>query len=231
MVLKAIGKFIDTLPIKELFSQEEHLADTVTFEVDRFHNGQDLAEFAFFIRGVTESGGETQTALDQETDAETLRLHWHVNDKFTAEAGTLALDLYGCCYAQDADPLTDPPACIIRYQLPAVQVHGLPESGSILESHSYTDFLLEVKAAANDAVAMLEKIIAEFEAQLPDYDAQIGQLQAAIKVNGNKLTDHENRIDTLEARMEALTPVIALTQAEFDALAAPDAGTLYVVTE
>ena len=72
MVLKAIGKYIDTLPINDLLSQEEVLADSVVFEVGRFYNGYDLAEFTFFMRGVTESRGETQTELTMEVQDEVL---------------------------------------------------------------------------------------------------------------------------------------------------------------
>ena len=51
MVLKAIGKYIDTLPIHDLLRQEEQLADDVTIEIDRFYGRHDLAEFRFFMRG------------------------------------------------------------------------------------------------------------------------------------------------------------------------------------
>ena len=33
-MLKANGKFIDTLPLKNLFSLNEHCADMITIEVD-----------------------------------------------------------------------------------------------------------------------------------------------------------------------------------------------------
>ncbi len=210
MVLKAIGKWIDTLPIRDLLSQEEAMADAVTFEIDRFHDGEDLAEFGFWMRGVTESGGETESPLTMEMLENVIRLQWLVNGNFTVEAGTLALDLYGCRYAEDADPAEDTPDCIIRFQLPAIYVRGLPESESVLERHSYTDFLLEVKGAVNDGIAMIEAETAAFEEKIPDYDTQL---------------------TAMEHRMDAMIPILVMTEAEYAALETPDAGTLYVLTE
>ncbi len=219
MILKAIGKFIDTLPINDLLSQEEHKADLVTFEVKRFYQEQDLAAFSFFLRGVTESGGETQTALYVQTAEDFLHLHWLVSEDFTAEAGTLSLDLYGCRFAKD----TDTPECIIRFQLPPVQVRGLPESETILDSHSYTEFLLEVKSAANDGVAMIQAETAAFEEKIPDYDKRMDDMTVILIAMQHQLAD-------LQSRMDAMTPITALTQSEFDALEMPDEGTLYIVT-
>lgn len=238
MVLKAIGKCIDTLPIHDLLSQEESFADTVIFEVDRFHNGWDLSKFGFYLRGVTESGGETESPLTMEIDAQVLRLHWNVTPAFTTEAGTLALDLYGCIYTADADPQTDAPSCTIRYQLPAVQVRGLPESDSILESHSYTDFLMQVKTTANDAIAIITGIVEEMEAKLPEYDARFEAMQTTLNTHDTVLKqiiatmqEHTERILALEEKVSGIVPITALTQEEFDALGTPNEGTLYIVTE
>jgi len=236
MVLKAIGKWIDTMPISELFSQEEHLADTVTFEVERFYNGYDLGKFTFFMRGVTESGGETQTELEVIQQEDVLHLHWHVSDRFTAEAGTLSLDLYGVCYAPQADPSAEMPEAIIRYQLPPVQVHGLPDSDRTLDSQSYTAFLLEVKAAANDAAAMIDAKMAEFEENYPEYaetlarmEEKLTQQEQTIRSLSVTVSDLSSRILQLEEN--ASSGIRALTQSEFDALDAPDEGTLYVITD
>lgn len=217
MVLKAIGKLIDTLPIADLLSQEEVLADTVVFEVDRHYNGLDLAEFTFHMRGVTQSGGETLAELVKEVEAECIRLHWDIGAEFTAEAGTLALDLFACSYAQGADPTVDAPSHVIRYQLPPVQVRGLPESESLLESHSYTEFLMQVKETANDAIAAISKMVKDFESELVNYEAHVVQLERDVMAN--------------TAAIAALTPIVTLTQSEFDALETPQDGTLYVVKQ
>lgn len=216
MILKAIGKCIDTMPIANLLSQEERLADTITFEVDRYHNGMDLADFTFILRGVTESGGETQTTLVTEVQEDVLRLRWDINDKFTVEAGTLALDLFAYSYDEGADAANEPPTCILRYQLPPVQVRGLPESDSILETHSYTDFLLEVKAAANDAIAAMEAIKAEFEAaaaaftaQAAQYDEKIAELTTTVNTHDTAIKLMANRIQKNEDDIAALQEQIA----------------------
>ncbi len=230
MVLKAIGKWIDTMPISELFSQEEQRADTVTFEVDRFYNGYDLAEFTFFMRGVTESRGETQTELTMEVQEEVLRLCWRIGGSFTAEAGRLSLDLYGCLYAANAEPSVEAPEAVIRYQLPPVQVRALPESEGILDSQSYTEFLLEVRAAANDAIGMIEQVQSEFAESIPDYDATLESLSQTVRHLDAKLTALEARVADLESRMEGVKPVVSITQSAFEALEEPDPDTLYVVT-
>ncbi len=213
MVLKAIGKFIDTLPIADLLSQEEALADTVVFEVDRCYNGMDLSEFAFYMRGVTESGGETLAELAKEVDAEVIRLYWNVGLDFTTEAGELALDLFAC----DAAEAEAAPSHVIRYQLPCVKVRGLPESETVLETHSYTDFLMQVKETANDAIAIIEKMVKDFEDELVDYEAHVAQLERDVRANTEAIA--------------ALTPIVTLTQSEFDALEEPQDGTLYVVKQ
>ena len=92
-MLKAIGKFIDTLPLRTLFSQEERCADTIVIETDRYYNGYDLAAYTFLMRGVTPSGGETEQMLEKTVLEDTIRLSWTVAPPFTCEAGTLALDL------------------------------------------------------------------------------------------------------------------------------------------
>ena len=50
-MLKAIGKYIDTLPLTNLISSGEKKADTVPIEVDRFYDALDLSEFTFMMRG------------------------------------------------------------------------------------------------------------------------------------------------------------------------------------
>ena len=230
MMLKAIGKYIDTTPIADLLSQDETRTDTIVFEVDRFHDGLDLSEFSFMIRGITESGGETQSALRVETEDTVLHLYWTVDALFTTEAGRLALDLFGYYYQNEVPDLTQPPDRILRYQLPDVTVRGLPDSDAKLESRSYTAFLLEVRAAADAAIEEINALVADFEAREADQFAVID----------TSLAMHTTQIASLSAATEQqtmeigalradMTPVIAMTEAEFNALEAPAADTLYVL--
>ncbi len=218
MVLKAIGKYIDTLPIHDLLRQEEQLADDVTIEIDRFYGRHDLAEFRFFMRGLTQSGGEALVEIPAIVEETVLRLQWRVDSTFTTEAGTLALDLFAAALDE-----TEEPQVIVRYLLPPVEVQAFPESESVLDSHSYTEFLLEVRAAANDAVRMIEQTAEEVQAEIAGYDDAMAQMQRNLTV----LTE---RVAALEQRLEGVKPVVTLTRSEFEALETPDEDTLYVVT-
>jgi uncharacterized coiled-coil protein SlyX len=102
-------------------------------------------------------------------------------------------------------------------------VQAFPESESVLDSHSYTEFLLEVRAAANDAVRMIEQTAEEVQAEIAGYDDAMAQMQRNLMV----LTE---RVAALEQRLEGVKPVVTLTRSEFEALETPDEDTLYVVT-
>ncbi len=223
MLLKANGKCIDTLPISSLFTQEEAYADTIVFEVDRHYNGMDLAEFAFTMRGVTESGGEAQSELQVTVDEEVLQLRWNVSEQFTAEGGTLQLDLLAVKYDDsEADPAADAPDHILRYQLPPVQVRALPDSDRVMDNASYTAFLLEVKETAENGIAEMSAILTEFESQQTDYDQQLTDMEKHLQTL-------KTRVDTHDEQIAAITPIAVLTQTEYDALEAPDESTLYVI--
>lgn len=152
-MLKAIGKFIDTLPLAHLLSMEESQSDTVAIEVDRFYDVHDLHHFVFVMRAVTESGAETQAELAQELspDGNYIHLTWNISSLFTAEAGMLFLDLVAYCYdGTGANPETDPPDQIIRYQLPPVQIRNIPKGVSeATDEDSYTAFWTQVRTLLN----------------------------------------------------------------------------------
>lgn len=200
-MLKADGKFIDTLPVQQLFSQEEARADTITIEVDRFYGTHDLADFLFVMRGITPSGGETEAVLEKETGEDVIRLHWEVGPKFTQEPGSLALDLFAYRYEEEADPKEDPPDYLLRYQLPPVQVRALPDGSHVLDERSYTAFLLEVRETA--------------EAALEEIGSATGEVQTELR--------------QLWSAVNAIPPIVILTQSEYDALVVKDPGTLYVI--
>ena len=208
-MLKAIGKFIDTLPMRDLLSQEERYADTIVIETDRYYNGYDLSEASFLMRGVTPSGGETEQMLNKYVYGDKLRLTWTVAPPFTSEAGTLRLDLAAYQYAEGADPASDPPAVLIRYQLPPVEVRPLPDSDHTLDTQSYTVFLLQVRAEAEADIAEMEHVRDSFLSSLDRYDA---------------------RLIVCEGKLAAIPPIAIMTWAEYDALDPKRPGTLYVLT-
>lgn len=218
MILRAKGKYIDTLPMADLLSQEEKLMDWIVFEVDRIYEGFDLADYTFVIRGVTASGGETQAELLPEVLTDTLRLPWQVGKDFTAEGGTLALDLFAYWYADPAsDPAVTAPTRILRYQLPPVHVRPLPACDHVLDSQSYTAFLAEVKETAEQGITEMTTISTDFAAAAEDF--------------AQRLTALESSVHALKQQLDAMTPVTVLTESEYAALDAPAEDVLYVVRE
>ena len=126
-MLKAYGKFIDTLPISGLLSQGEHKSDTIVFEVDRYYNGKDLLDYAFELCGINAAGDTARAYLTARSEAEDLlHLTWTVTREFTAAAGLLRLDLYACTYEAGQTA----PQVLLRYQLPPVYVR---EAGGTVE--------------------------------------------------------------------------------------------------
>lgn len=220
-MLKAIGKFIDTTSIQELFSQEEARSDTVVIEVDRYYNSHDLSEFKFVLRGITESGGEAEVYLPMLKLERTIWLSWTITPAFTKEAGKLALDLFAYRYEENADPEEDAPDYLVRYQLPPIHVKGLPDGTHALNEKSYTSFLLQMRSAA-------EAFLQEIKDTASDIWARISSLQNSIISCTDRIQGHETRISALE---QDFVPIRLLTQAEYNALPEPDEGTLYVVQD
>ena len=132
-MLKANGKFIDTLPLKNLFSLDEHCADMITIEVDSSYKNLSLSNFTFVMRAVTPSGTEVKTILPKiaPDDDHYLWLVWEVSRAFTSEAGTLFLDLFAYKYHDPtADPDETPPDYLLRYQLPPIEIRDIPQASS-----------------------------------------------------------------------------------------------------
>lgn len=179
-MLKAIGKYIDTLPLMRLFSQEERYADTVTIEVDRYHDGYDLSHFRFMMRGITESGGETESILlIKVAEENVLRIEWNVSPEFTAEGGMLSLDMFAYRYDDGTDATTEPPDVLVRYQLPPILVRPLPDSDHKIDSGSYTVFLLEVRRTAEEGIAQISRLV-EDAVVPPELEMRIAALENAV---------------------------------------------------
>lgn len=200
-MLKAIGKYIDTLPLARLISREENGADSVIIEVDRYYGVHDLSEFTFVMRGVTESGAETQTELvsNLTKDEENLHLVWKIGSLFTAEAGTLFLDLVA--YHHE-------PEVILRYQLPSVEIRDIPEGKSeATDQESYTAFWTEIREKINSL------------------DTSVNVQGTIMRDLATTVGSHITQIDELEHRIQ----ILVMTQAEYEALETPDERTLYVL--
>lgn len=209
-MLKAIGKFIDTLPLKNLLSLEENHADTVIIEVDRVHDTLDLSEFTFIMRGITPSGLESQTELHKELsqDGNSLLLTWHISSLFTTEPGTLFLDLFAYKY-NSITGVQNPPDYLLRYQLPPVEIRNIPaKTGDASDEQGYTAFYIEVKE------------------QLRALQDATGEQGTSIRSILFALGDHTTRLAELQGRID----ILVMTQEEYNALESPDAHTLYVLT-
>ncbi|MBR1459944.1 MAG: hypothetical protein IJ595_11265 [Oscillospiraceae bacterium] len=249
-MLRAIGKTIDTLPLAALFSQEEKYADTVQIQVDRFYDAHDLSEFIFLLRGVTDSGGETECILDKTVGEDTVTLTWRVGQEFTTEPGTLRLDLAAMRYAEGADPSEDPPEAVLRYQMPPVQVRPLPDAMHTLDTQSYTVFLMQVRAAATEGIAEMTALTEEFADKIDSYDTQLASLtnrataverrttalESAQSETEDDLADlrglvvsNRNYIVDLKEKVDPMPDIRVLTQAQYDALVTKDSGTVYCI--
>ncbi|MBR1529780.1 MAG: hypothetical protein IJ642_10830 [Oscillospiraceae bacterium] len=147
-MLKANGKFIDTLPLRNLLSLEESKADTVIIQVDRYHHAHDLYHFIFVMRGITESGKETQKVLIKRLDESEnyINLIWNISGLFTSEAGKLFLDLTAYQYENpETDTSQNPPDYLLHYQLPAIEIRDIPKGTSqATDAESYTAFWTQV---------------------------------------------------------------------------------------
>ena len=180
-MLKANGKFIDTLPIKHLLSLEESKADTVQIQVDRYHNAHELYDFVFVMRGVTESGTETQSELSKtlSDDGTCINLNWNISGLFTTESGLLFLDLTAYQYVNPAeDTLENPPDYLLRYQLPAVEIRDIPKGTSeATDTESYTAFWTEIR----ETLKTLERSVGVQGEMIRNLSAVVSQHQAKIQ--------------------------------------------------
>lgn len=204
MILKAVGKYIDTLPLKNLLSQEESHVEHIIIEIDRYYNALDLANFTFVMRGITESGAETEVILSKRELLTSIRLKWEIGRLFTTESGKLSLDLYAYYYENpETDRTQNLPDYVLRYQLPPIEIRGLPDSH------------YEQSEPENSVTAMIQ------------FREALTQLQANDTVQANAISSHNDRILELQDRIK----IVVLTQAEYDTLENLNNKVLYVIKD
>ncbi|MDE6005091.1 MAG: hypothetical protein K2G88_06865 [Oscillospiraceae bacterium] len=201
MILKAIGKYIDTLPLKNLISQEESHMDLVIIEVDKNYKTLDLSEFQFVMRGITESGAVTEVILEKKILNTVIRLLWKVERLFTVESGKLVLDLVAYYYNPETDCTQNLPDYVLRYQLPPIEIHGLPDSNHVQE--------LPEESVTNK-IQLWESLT---------------QLQENTTTQANQITTINYQIQELENRIK----IIVLTQSEYDSIKNPQNQILYII--
>ncbi len=110
--LNAQGKFIDTKPIKSLFTQGEHFADKIRITIPQVNNEINITDCTFTMRTVSFDGAMTETVLTKEILDDSLVLVWIVSRETTASAGVLYLQLIG---SMDE-------TVVIKYTMPPVIV-------------------------------------------------------------------------------------------------------------
>lgn len=226
-MLKANGKYIDTLPVQQLLSQEENRADTVTIEVDRFHDTHDLSDFLFVMRGITESGGETETVLTKSVGEKTIQLTWEISAGFTQEAGTLSLDLFAYRYDTEDEAVPD---YLLRYQLPPIQVRELPDGSHKLDEQSYTAFLLKVRETAEQAIEEITNVSGTIQSEIKRLDRVVEYVDTAVtEVITPEVAELREQTDELSFTVSRMTPIVILTEEAYQALEVKEENTLYVI--
>ncbi len=175
--LTAQRKFIDTGPIKTLFTQGEHLADTIRITIPCVYDETDISDCTFAIRTVSYNGSMTETILTKEIAGESIVLTWKVSREATASAGMLYLQLIG---SKDE-------AVIIKFIMPPVIV-GESVMG---DNVPVPDVVDEKLAAMNELLVKFAEMTAD-----PNYSPQ--EVQTAR--TGSIV---ENTFPTLSARLSA----------------------------
>ena len=208
MKIYAEGKFINSFPLSFFLTQGEQNADLIEFVVPRSYEEQDLSDCTFVLTAVNAAGTQLEAVLTKGIGADSIILTWKINGYFTAVPGLLDLGLRAVREGETvAAGEYDETAVVLKYVLSPVFVRaavsgteGLPTPDLIAQSLDQLAILLE---DALDAIA-----------------------QEASELG---LTALSERLDDLEADSAAQTDVIALTQAEYDALENVDENCLYAI--
>lgn len=208
MQVHAEGKFINSFPLSFFLTQGEQNADVVEFVVPRRYEEEDLSACTFVLTAVNAAGTQLESVLTKTVAADSITLYWKINGYFTAVPGLLELGLRAVREGETAtEDEYDESAVVLKYVLSPIFVRaalsgteGLPTPELIAQSLDQLAILLE---DALDAIAR--------EAD------ELG------------LTAVSERVDALETDLAAQTEVIALTQAEYDALETVDESCLYAI--
>ncbi|MBR2282797.1 MAG: hypothetical protein IJ874_00030 [Ruminococcus sp.] len=182
MKVKADGKNIATYAFGNLFIQGEKLADTIAISIDRYHDGTDLSECSFCIRGQTENGYEVQQTLIPVIGEDTITLSWCVSDSFTLNSGRLMLELR----ASRTDE-NDNDTLVLKYNMQPVSVKPTPSGSNGPLPETAEQAVSEINAAAAAGLdALSEKMdsfpIDEVTARLDAMDGNIAVFLARPEV-------------------------------------------------
>lgn len=222
MTIKAEGKFLNSFPLSFVLTQGEQNADSVDFEVPRYYEGVDLGDMTFVLNGVNANGDALSSILTKVTNADTITLTWFVSGYFTAVAGTLQLSL--CAYTADSEStdndgnLTyDADAVVLQYILAPIIIrealHGT--SGTV------------VPDLTAQAIAQLMTALETAQSTLAEDAASLG-----LTGLSTQMSTLQTQVASLATTIDAfVSPIVALTQAEYNALESISDNRLYLIVE
>ena len=227
MEIFANGKNIPTYPFSRLFTQGEHCADTITFVLDRFYNGIDLADCSFTLIGLTEDKWEVNQTLLPIISGEKLKLDWKVMSSFTVNAGLLQLEMR----VSRNDEL------ILKFQMRPVFVSPALNKKNEPLPETAEQLISEINNAASEAMEKIQDKIGNLD--ISPYISELRQTAKQYlsmldeKMAEFDLDETNARLDKMEETLAmylARTEVVALTQEEYDSI--PHNGNfLYVIID
>lgn len=93
MVLKAVGKYIETLGISTLLTHGEKNADIIYFQLDKIYDTIDLSSCEFVLRVQNSKDIKIDITLEKYLTDEYIMLKFIVDETITAVNGELKLEL------------------------------------------------------------------------------------------------------------------------------------------
>ena len=206
MQIIAKGKNIDTHLLKNLLIQGEKNSETVIFLVDRFHNGVDLNNCTFMIKGVTEGDAEAEQALTKVAHDEKISVIWNISEDFTTESGRLILEMRAILIDEETETET----LVLKYDMADINVKPSPIGSTAPVPSAVEQAINLINSATADGLSQIQALIDSFD------------IEALLE----RLAEVEEKLDELLQRPE-IQPV---TQQEYDRIQHL-ANVLYIIVE
>ena len=206
MQIIAKGKNIDTHLLKNLLIQGEKNSETVIFLVDRFHNGVDLNNCTFMIKGVTEGDAEAEQALTKVAHDEKISVIWNISENFTTESGRLILEMRAILIDEETETET----LVLKYDMADINVKPSPIGSTAPVPSAVEQAINLINSAAADGLSQIQALIDSFD------------IEALLE----RLAEVEEKLDELLLRPE----IQPITQQEYDRIQHL-ANVLYIIVE
>lgn len=206
MQIIAKGKNIDTHLLKNLLIQGEKNSETVIFLVDRFHNGVDLNNCTFMIKGVTEGDAEAEQALTKVAHDEKISVIWNISENFTTESGRLILEMRAILIDEETETET----LVLKYDMADINVKPSPIGSTAPVPSAVEQAINLINSATADGLSQIQALIDSFD------------IEALLE----RLAEVEEKLDELLLRPE----IQPITQQEYDRIQHL-ANVLYIIVE